>query len=284
MRAARRPAEDSRLRPGAHRRRRGRRAAPRMTQPGAADRHAGLHGARTDQRRCRSTRAPTSSRSACCCTNTRAARIRLRRRPRWRTVARVLESDARPLAGRVPDVPSRRRRRDRALPAEGAGRSLRIGGRARSARSTRRDATRTAAASARRPGGASIRSSIALLYVVAATLAWQIKEWVETPVTVAIFLALGAAATIGGVLRGHLVFTERMNRARLTTERRRTRRAPRGCSIWLTAVLLFADAAHRCRHVGALPAVFALALASASPSRRSCSNRRRPPPRLERNS
>ena len=33
--------------------------------------------------------------------------------------------------------------------------------------------------------------------------------------TVAVFLALGAASTIGGVLRGHLVFTERMNRTDL---------------------------------------------------------------------
>ena len=49
------------------------------------------------------------------------------------------------------------------------------------------------------------------LYLATAILAWQMKEWVETPITVAIFLALGA--TIGGVLRGHLVFTERMNRA-----------------------------------------------------------------------
>ena len=48
---------------------------------------------------------------------------------------------------------------------------------------------------------------------------------VATPITVSIFLALGAAATIGGVLRGHLVFTERMNRAHLAVERRRTARA-----------------------------------------------------------
>src|SRR5262249_25071159 len=67
---------------------------------------------------------------------------------------------------------------------------------------------------------------IALLYIIGATLAWQNKEWVETPVTVAIFLALGAAATIGGVLRGHLVFTSLMNPPRLTKERRPHRSTP----------------------------------------------------------
>ena len=64
---------------------------------------------------------------------------------------------------------------------------------------------------------------IAVLYVAGAVLSWQIKEWIETPVTVSIFLALGACATIGGVLRGHLVFTEWMNRPNLRIERRRTR-------------------------------------------------------------
>jgi len=77
-------------------------------------------------------------------------------------------------------------------------------------------------------------------------------------VTVSIFLALGATATIGGVLRGHFVFTSVMNYPRLTTERRRTRRP----LMWLdglTAVLLLADAA-MVAGTGALPAVFALAL------------------------
>ena len=68
---------------------------------------------------------------------------------------------------------------------------------------------------------------IAVLYVAAAVLSWQIKEWIETPITVSIFLALGACATIGGVLRGHLTFTDWMNRAHLAAERRRTARATR---------------------------------------------------------
>ena len=100
---------------------------------------------------------------------------------------------------------------------------------------------------------------IGALYIAAATLAWQIKEWFETPVTVGLFLALGTGATIGGVLRGHLVFTERMNRSWLAWERRRTGRATLLLDLLMCA-MLFADgvliASRR-----ALPAVGALSLA-----------------------
>ena len=51
----------------------------------------------------------------------------------------------------------------------------------------------------------------------------------------------GIAATIGGVLRGHLVFTERVNRRHLAAERRRTRRATLLVDL-LFAALLFTDA------------------------------------------
>jgi hypothetical protein len=63
------------------------------------------------------------------------------------------------------------------------------------------------------------------LYVVAAWLGWQIKEWVKVPVTVSFFIGLGAGAATGGVLRGHLVFTEYLNRRNLPAERRRVARA-----------------------------------------------------------
>src|SRR5204863_5867337 len=67
---------------------------------------------------------------------------------------------------------------------------------------------------------------VCALYVAAAVLGWLIKEWwIETPLTVAVFIALGAGATIGSVVRGHLVFTEWNNHPHLTRERRRTRRA-----------------------------------------------------------
>jgi len=62
------------------------------------------------------------------------------------------------------------------------------------------------------------------LYVVAAWLGWQIKEWVKVPGTVSVFIGLGAGAATGGVLRGHLVFTEYFNRRHLATERHRVAR------------------------------------------------------------
>jgi hypothetical protein len=90
-------------------------------------------------------------------------------------------------------------------------------------------------------------------------VAWQIKDWGETPVTVAIFLALGAVSTIGGVLRGHLVFTELMNRPLLSLERRRMARAIKLLDV-LAAVLLFSDGVILAG-TRALPAVFTIALA-----------------------
>jgi len=97
------------------------------------------------------------------------------------------------------------------------------------------------------------------VYATAAVLAWQIKEWRETPVTVALFLALGAAATVGGMLRGHLSFTERMNRPRLEVERRRTSQAMRIVD-WLIGGMLFVDGL-LVSATRALPAVLAVALA-----------------------
>lgn len=100
---------------------------------------------------------------------------------------------------------------------------------------------------------------IIALYFAGSVAAWQIKTWVETPVTVALFIALGAAATVGGVFRGHLVFTERMNRALLDAERRRAARATRLVDL-LSSLLLMIDgvivAGHR-----ALPSVLTVSLA-----------------------
>jgi hypothetical protein len=100
---------------------------------------------------------------------------------------------------------------------------------------------------------------VSVLYVIAAALAWQIKDWDENPLTVALFLALGAGATIGCMIRGHLVFTDRFNRVHLRAERRRTAR-PRLLLDLLFASILFVDAIVISR-LRALPAVFALSLA-----------------------
>jgi len=63
------------------------------------------------------------------------------------------------------------------------------------------------------------------LYVVATTIAWWIKEQFRSPLSLWTFVAIGIAATIAGVSRAHLLFTWRMNRARLTHEWQRVRPA-----------------------------------------------------------
>jgi len=173
------------------------------------------------------------------------------------TVARVLESDARPIAARCPsissglaDVISKCLRK---APMERYGSAAEI----------------AAALAAIGDGAPAQRRTtvwwrthqivVALLYIVAAVLSWQIKEWYETPITVSIFLALGACATIGGVLRGHVVFTDWMNHAHLATERKRIAGAARLLDL-TASLLLFADAA-LLAHQRALPSVFALSLA-----------------------
>ena len=63
------------------------------------------------------------------------------------------------------------------------------------------------------------------LYVIASTIAWEIKEQFKSPLSLWTFVAIGIAATITGVSRGHLLFTWRMNRSRLTHEWQRVRPA-----------------------------------------------------------
>jgi hypothetical protein len=64
------------------------------------------------------------------------------------------------------------------------------------------------------------------LYVVATTRAWQIKEWMMHSSAVAkwAFVLMGIAASVGGIVRGHLIFTDVMNRSHLPRELQRTRR------------------------------------------------------------
>jgi hypothetical protein len=58
------------------------------------------------------------------------------------------------------------------------------------------------------------------LYFTAVSAAWLVKEW-HQGLTSPVFLGLGIAATIVGVLRAHLVFTERTHGIDLGRERRR---------------------------------------------------------------
>jgi Protein kinase domain len=172
------------------------------------------------------------------------------------TVARVLEHEAQPLVAQCPDVPAGVSdvvgRCLRKRPADRFGSAAEIVGALQAAADA-------AAAVPRTTWWRTHQVVVAIVYIASAIFAWQIKEWVETPLTVAMFIALGGLATIAAVLRGHLVFTDRMNRAHLTIERRRTRRAIVAIDV-MVSVLLLVDAI-AIAGVRALPAVFALSAA-----------------------
>lgn len=79
------------------------------------------------------------------------------------------------------------------------------------------------------------------LYVIASAHAWQIKEWVREPISLWVFVVVGIAGSVGGIIRGHLVFTDVMNQRKLTAELARTKRV-RLVTDLLTALLLTIDA------------------------------------------
>jgi len=79
------------------------------------------------------------------------------------------------------------------------------------------------------------------LYIVAMAHAWQIKEWLRNPISVWVFVVMGIAASVGGIVRGHLVFTDAMNRSHLPGELSRTHRV-RLFTDGLLATLLSVDA------------------------------------------
>jgi hypothetical protein len=80
-----------------------------------------------------------------------------------------------------------------------------------------------------------------LLYLGAAIVAWSIKEALPLPLARWLFVAVGMGAAIVGIVRGHLVFTQWMNPARLADERNRTTRVTMTGDLWIGACL-FLDA------------------------------------------
>ncbi len=62
-----------------------------------------------------------------------------------------------------------------------------------------------------------------VLYVIASAHAWQIKEWLREPISLWVFVLVGITGSIGGIIRGHLIFTDVMNRPHLTSELARTK-------------------------------------------------------------
>ena len=79
------------------------------------------------------------------------------------------------------------------------------------------------------------------LYIIASAHAWQIKEWLREPISLWVFLGLGIAGSVGGIIRGHLVFTDVMNRPHLTSELARTKSVRLFTDV-LVALLLTTDA------------------------------------------
>ena len=140
-------------------------------------------------------------------------------------VARVLESDARPLADRTRHIP--------AHVATVVDRCLR-----------KSPADRFASAieivAALRAGDAGASSSLSVgravawwrahqvivmaVYVAATTISWSIKEAFRGSLSLWLFVGLGLGAAIAGISRGHLLFTSAVNRPHLTAERLRVRR------------------------------------------------------------
>ena len=173
------------------------------------------------------------------------------------TVARVLAGDASPLGARCPDIPAPLvgviARCMRKAPAERFASAMELVG------ALDTIGAASGLADSHTTSWRVHQIIIIVLYTIASAWSWQIKDWVEMPVTVTIFLAVGAVSTICGVLRGHLVFTEAMNRPNLTAERRRARRPMLALDL-LMAILLFIDGAVLAG-TRALPAVLTIALA-----------------------
>lgn len=76
------------------------------------------------------------------------------------------------------------------------------------------------------------------LYLLACVAAWQFKEWTPSTWTRIDFLVMAVLATLGGVARGHLLFTERAHPSRLPAERARTSRPLQVLDIALAVALL----------------------------------------------
>lgn len=101
--------------------------------------------------------------------------------------------------------------------------------------------------------------AILVLYVAACAGAWRLDELGNGSITRMAFVTLGVVATVGGVLRGHLLFMERVHPTQLRAESSRTRRLQIGTDLVFGFVLFISGAAVSGSH--AVIAVLAMALA-----------------------
>jgi hypothetical protein len=116
---------------------------------------------------------------------------------------------------------------------------------------------RAPASPARLPAWWRIHQAIIIgLYGLAVAGGWQIREWVEGWAS-SVFLLIAVSATIGGMFRGHLLFSNQENQNRFASELRRARPITAGTDFLIAAALLIDGVAV----VGAHPAGAALVVA-----------------------
>jgi predicted Ser/Thr protein kinase len=160
-------------------------------------------------------------------------------------IARVLESDARPIGATCPAIPaSVAAAIDRCLqkvPALRFSSAIELAGALTVTTAPYGDARP-------RTWWRTHQLSMMGLYVVASGVAWQVKEYLQAThgagsgatalLSLSVFVAIGIGSGISGIVRGHLVFTEVMNARRIDVERRRTDRVTLVVDLLLGAALL----------------------------------------------
>ena len=152
--------------------------------------------------------------------------------------ARVLESEAAPIAHRNPHVPAAVAAVvDRCLRKSPADRFASAGEIALAL--VRADGATTAPPRSTRfqTMWRVHQAATMALYFAAGMIAWWVKETAKAPLSLWMFVAIGLAGTVVGVMRGHLLFTWRMNRSRLTQEWRRVRPAVVAIDLLVAAAL-----------------------------------------------
>ena len=76
-----------------------------------------------------------------------------------------------------------------------------------------------------------------VLYMLATARAWQITDWLHEPISLWAFVLMGIFASVGGIVRGHLVFTDVMNPRHLPGELGRTNTTRLSADLVMAGVL-----------------------------------------------
>lgn len=126
--------------------------------------------------------------------------------------------------------------------------ALHVEAAARGERTTRRRELRAAdegsrqalTAQAARTWWRTHQIAVMMAYVVATGWSWRIKEWFRDAIPLWLFVAIGVGSIVAGTIRGHLIFTDVINAARVRQELNRTRLLIRGVDV-LIGVAVLAD-------------------------------------------